>query len=308
MPRFKNRNTRYKARPRNVTTKYLRRKYGGVKRTKRTYRPKMTKKRILNVTSKKKHDTMLTTTNISASSQYGGSAYIQAPAIITGASNAIPIVWCATARDASYDSKLANPTDTATRTAQTCFMRGLSEKIEIQVADGMPWQWRRICFTYRNLTTLIPNTTEAGKYFYSYLSIGNLGYNRVLNMLPHPDIVATLESVLFRGVKGKDWQSAMIASVDKLRVDVKYDKTITISSGNEDGVIRKYSRWHGMNKNLVYADDESGGEMIEAYHSVSDKRGMGDYYIVDYFAPRAGATSSNQISVGMSSTLYWHEK
>lgn len=218
------------------------------------------------------------------------------------------MLWCATARDASYDAKLANVTDSATRTAQTCYMRGLSEKIQIQVADGLPWQWRRICFTYRNLTTIVPNVTEANKFFYSYLSIGNLGYNRVMNLLPHPDMVNIFEAVLFRGTKGRDWQNVIMAKVDNLRVDVKYDKTVTIASGNEDGVIRKYSRWHPMNKNLVYADDEAGGEMIEAYHSVSDKRGMGDYYVVDYFVPRAGATASNQISVNMASSLYWHEK
>lgn len=251
---------------------------------------------------------MLGNTNITASSQAGSTAYIQAPAIILGNSPVRPMVWCATARDATYGTTSGNITDTATRTSQTCYMRGLSEKILIQVADGMPWQWRRICFTYRNLTTILPNNSTETNAFYSYLNLGNLGYNRVMNFAHHPDFVNAFESILFRGVKGKDWQSVGLAPVDKLRVDLKYDKTITIASGNEDGLIRKYSRWHGMNKNLTYADDESGGEMIEAFHSVSDKRGMGDYYVVDYFLPRASASASNQISVAMNSTLYWHEK
>lgn len=251
---------------------------------------------------------MLSLTNISSTSQTGSTAYLPSPAIIT-ANNAIyPMIWCATARDSNYDGKAGLVSDTSTRTAQTCYMRGVSEKIEIQVADGLPWQWRRICFTYRNLTTLIPNNTTAGNAFLSYSNSGNIGYNRVLNFLHHPDQVAIFEGVLFKGTKGRDWNGPMTATVDTLRVDKKYDKTITIASGNEDGVIRKYSRWHGMNKNLTYADDESGGEMVEAFHSVSDKRGMGDYYIVDYFAPRIGGAVGNQLAINSTATLYWHEK
>lgn len=251
---------------------------------------------------------MLTNTNITTSGQTGSLAYLQQSAVITASPTVLPIIWCATARDSSANGVDGVVSDAATRTSQTCYMRGLSEKVEIQVSDGMPWQWRRICFTYRNLTAIIPNITTAGNAFYSYLNVGNLGYTRVVNFLHHPDQVAIFESILFRGVKGRDWSFAHSAKVDTARVDLKYDKTITIASGNEDGVIRKYSRWHPMNKNLVYADDEAGGAMVEAYHSVSDKRGMGDYYVVDYFIPRVGAATTNQLAVNIHSSLYWHEK
>jgi len=266
------------------------------------------------MTSKKKKDRMLAYTNITSASLSGSSAYNIQPAVFSGflpGTNPAqyPMLWCATARDSTVGaSGQATVSDDASRTSQTCFMRGISEKIEIQVADGVPWQWRRICFTYRNLTTIVPNNTTNGTAFLSYARDTNTGYVRTMNLIPTAAQVDAFEGILFRGSKTRDWIDPMIAQVDPLRVDVKYDKTITIASGNEDGVIRKYSRWHGMNKNLTYADDEFGNEMVEAFHSVSDKRGMGDYYICDYFTPRKGAQTSNQLSVNMSATLYWHEK
>ena len=100
----------------------------------------------------------------------------------------------------------------------------------------------------------------------------------------------------------------MMAKVDSERLTVKYDKTITLASGNEDGFIRKYPRYHRMGKNLVYSDDETGGTQTQSQFSVQAKAGMGDYWVVDIFRPRAGSTPSNQLIFSTESTLYWHEK
>jgi len=257
---------------------------------------------------------MMPVTNITTSGQSGSAAYLYQPAVINGGLPGpnpaqFPMVWCATARDYEYTpgSGAGSVGNSATRTAQTCYMRGLKENIEIQISDGLPWQWRRICFTYRNLTTILPNSVVAGSAFQGRAKFTS-GYARVMNLIPTSALVDAFEAILFKGAKDQDWKDPMIAPVDTLRVDVKSDRTITIASGNEDGVIRKYSRWYPMNKNLVYADDEFGGGFNASEYSVSDKRGMGDYYICDYFAPRAGSSTSNQLRVSMNSTLYWHEK
>lgn len=258
---------------------------------------------------------MLMTTNITETSQAGSSAYLNQPALfngfLTGANPAqFPMVWCATARsrDISLDGPLdGNINNEACRTAQTCYMRGLSESIEIQVADGLPWQWRRICFTTRGLVSTIPESTVNGSAF-QHNTLFTSGYQRTMNLLPSTGMVAAFEALLFKGVKGQDWIDPMLAQIDNLRVDVKYNKTISIASGNEDGIIRKYKRWHPMNKNLTYDDDESGASYTDSKFSVKDKRGMGDYYVVDYFTPRVGAATTNRLRVGINSTLYWHER
>lgn len=280
-------------------------------RTRRYIRKRpMSKRSILNVTSEKKRDKMLVYTNSTSTSQSGGTTYSTNPAIITGGTS-VPacFIWCATARD--NVTNLTTPTkgtkfDKATRTSSSCYMVGLKEALEIQVADGLPWQWRRICFTYKGNATLNSYLPTSSTSFAPSLEVSS-GYVRLLNQIPTANR-ATFEALLFQGVQGSDWGDQMTAKVDTERVSVKYDKTITIASGNEDGVIRKYNRWHSMGHNLEYDDDENGGQMSASGYSVESRRGMGDYWVVDYFRPRVGSSSSNQMLFNAESTLYWHEK
>ncbi|QCX35064.1 capsid protein [Blackfly genomovirus 4] len=299
-------------------TSYQRRKHGmrGAKpsnrRPKRRYsrkrrsRPRMSKRSILDMTSRKKRDTMAYYSNSTAGSQSGGSTYTQSPAIITGGQT-VPaaFLWCATYRDNTFNTGGATGgvDDQATRTAQNCYMRGLKENIEIQVADNVPWQWRRICFTAKGLGAVLQTTTG--------FAIGieaSTGFQRVLNQLSPAVTRTALETLLFKGALGQDWLDPMTAPTDNSRLTIKYDKTITIASGNEGGAIRKYNRWHGMNKTLVYNDDEAGGDEQTTYLSTVGKAGMGDYYVLDYFKARIGSTTSNQLSFAPNATLYWHEK
>jgi len=262
---------------------------------------------ILNLTSRKKRDTMKQYSNITSTSQQGSTTYAPLPAIINGGSlTAPPIIWCATARDndPTGNSTNGNVFQDATRTSSNCFMKGLSETCQIQVVNGVPWQWRRICFTYKGINAAIPSL---GSQFFTANESSD-GWVRILNMVPNNTYKDTLEGILFRGVRNKDWLDAMTAPLDTTRISVKYDKTRTIASGNDQGCIRKYKLWHGMNKSLVYDDDESGGSKTAQYYSVQDKQGMGDYLIVDYFQPRAGSLTTDQLSFSVNSTLYWHER
>lgn len=263
----------------------------------------MTKKSILNTTSKKKRDTMLPWTNMTPSSQSGSSTYTTSPAVITGGVSLAPMfIWCATARDLTPNSGPAAPGYIATRTSTSCYMRGLSEKIEIQISDGLPWQWRRICFTAKGF---VDELTVTGSF-----SVHNETSNGMQRTINQPTGInrTYIERYLFKGEVNVDWNDQMIAPVDRTRVTVMYDKTITIAAGNDSGSIRKYARYHPMNKTLVYDDDEKGDTEDSGYYSVGSKAGMGDYFVVDIFRPRVGSSTSNQLLFSPSTTLYWHEK
>lgn len=263
----------------------------------------MTKKRILNVTSRKKRDTMLTWSNITAASQTGSTTYTTSPAVITGGTSLHPLViWSPTARDLTRNSGAAGVADVAARTATTCYMRGLKESVEVQVVNGVPWQWRRIVFTAKALYKDIMSTTS-----FSLFNETSNGMMRTFNQ-PTAQNRLNLESILFRGNVNVDWIDQIIAPIDTTRVTLMYDKTRTIASGNDDGVIRKYTFWHGMNKNLVYDDDENGDSMTSTNWSVTSKPGMGDVFVVDIFRSRSGTSAADQIAISSTATLYWHEK
>lgn len=279
-------------------------------RTRRYTRKRpMSKKRILNVTSEKKRDKMLSYTNSTSASQSGSTTYTQNPAILTGGS-ATPrtFIWCATARDNTVNSggRLGNKFDVATRTASSCYMVGLKEAIAIQCADGLPWQWRRICFTYKGSGTLRGYLPVSAPGNYPAVETGN-GYVRVLNQLSSTQL-ETLMQLVMQGSQAVDWNDHITAKTDTERISVKYDKTVTIASGNEEGVIRTYNRWHPMGHNLMYDDDEKNGTTEAISYSVESKVGMGDYWVIDIFKPRTGSTASNELLFNCESTLYWHEK
>lgn len=274
----------------------------------------MSKKRILNTTSTKKRDNMLCFTNSTSASQSGSATYSQSAAVVNGGisdASVAAFIWCATARQnaAAIGAPVTGKFAQSTRTATSCYMVGLSEKIEVQCNTGMPWQWRRVCFTMRGAYAVTPVTTPGSAIALAQLTSN--GYVRVMNQIPgNPgqDPMYSFFVRLFRGDVSSDWNDPMTAPLDNTRLDIKYDKTVTLSSGNEDGFIRTYKRWHPMRKNLVYDDDESGGNMVASSFSVDGKAGMGDYYVVDLFRARQGSATTDQLTVRPEATLYWHEK
>lgn len=264
----------------------------------------MTRKRILNVSSRKKHDTMRNYTNLT-NVQKGGEVYVAEQTILDG-NQLYALLWCPTSRTLETGSAGNNATvdDKATRTATEVYMRGLKEKIQIQTSSGAPWQWRRVCFTLKGNALIDSQKT------YAYLArlTGN-GYMRVTNSFGFRDETSDqLYQLLFQGQRNIDWHNFFSAKLDTNRVTVKYDKTIIIQSGNASGVMRSYNRWHPMNKTLVYDDDERGGVLDGVAFSVDSKRGMGDYYVCDFIGAGTGSTTSDHLSFDPTATLYWHER
>lgn len=291
---------------------------------KRTYRKSraMSTKSILNKTSRKKRNGMLSFSNTNASGVI--SPLAQNPLTIVGSNsgNNIGLIhFRPTAMDLTSPGGGGNPiVDVAARTSSTCFMRGFAENIRIETSSGSPWFHRRICITTRDLLFLsLASGDTSGSERQSYASgfietsagFQRLAANVQLENSPTPQFANTISiwlSIMFKGKQGVDWDDFVTAPIDTTRVDLKFDKTWVYSSGNERGVLKEKKLWHPMNKNLYYADDENGAGMDTITASVTDKRGMGDYHIFDFFSQGSSGSTSDLLKIRFTSTLYWHEK
>nr|QCQ85261.1 capsid protein [Finch associated genomovirus 5] len=291
-----------------------RRSYSKKRSTYTRRRSGMSRRRILNVTSRKKRDSM-TPVALNADSSYAtGPLSLSA---VTNPSYGVHIVpWIASARSLINPANgyLGDVSQTAQRTATNCFMRGLSETIRITTSSNLPWEWRRICFTFRGNTFLIPDGTST--YFRLYSSAAD-GVKRALPNITPPTTGAGSYPLalanqmirhLFQGTYGKDFGDILTAKVDSNLIKVRYDKTIPITSANDVGTQRVVKRWHPMNATIHYDDNETGSDLSTSVLSVESNMGMGDYYVVDIFKPHPAATSNDILAFAPQSTLYWHER
>nr|QXN75610.1 MAG: capsid protein [Genomoviridae sp.] len=304
--------TRYRrrsTRSRRAATRPSRRPaYRGRTRVSRR-RPMISRRRILNITSRKKSDTMMAWSNVTVPRTPASSTFSGAVPTLTGDGNGFVndpymFLWCATARD--YD--LANGGtegaihDQATRTAQTCFIRGLKENIMIQTNNGVPWQWRRLIFSMKGIAGILEDAN--GFQLRAETSAGNM---RAVSEIRDSNQNALVDR-LFRGDRGEDWSEYINAPVDTKQVTVHYDRTRTIAAGNESGMLRQYKFWHPFNKNIVYNDVEDGGGTNDGAYSTLAKPGMGDVLVMDLFQPRSGADLTARLIFRPNATLYWHER
>jgi len=272
-----------------------------------TVKRAISKKRILNITSRKKRDVMNQWSNTTAD---GGSKPITNGIVTLAGPVGGYFYWQATARTLDQGpGQIGIVSDEATRTATTCFMRGLSERIDIQTNSSLPWRWRRICITTKDNSydhSDLGALQAYGGWLLSSAGIVRPWVNSYINNNGTTQAGQWVD--LFEGAGNVDWADVNSAKVDTRRIDLHYDKTITINSGNSSGVFRTYRRWHPMNKNLVYDDDQDGGKMDSSHLSVTDKRGMGNYIVLDFFQPHASATSADRLILRSNSALFWHEK
>nr|QVW56523.1 MAG: capsid protein [Gemycircularvirus] len=272
----------------------------------------VSKRRILNIASTKKRNGMLSwsnTSNTGASQTIGiNTAYVNG-----GPGAPAHFLFLPTAMNMLDNSGTTdNPVNSAQRTSTTCYMRGFSERIRIQTSSAVPWFHRRICFTTRGispfntLNTKDTLTQQFGSSADTSNGMERAWYNCTINTMDNT--IADRYGILFKGQQNKDWNDHFLAPVDTQRVDLKFDKTWVIKTGNQNGALIERKLWHPMNKNIVYDDDEQGEVQASSYYSTDSKQGMGDYYILDLFQPGLGATANDILNVFSNSTLYWHEK
>lgn len=245
---------------------------------------------------------MLPLTNVVAD-RSRPTTYTANDAVLTGGSNEeYALAWCASARTTNTGINPGTPDDEATRTKSTCYIRGLKESIEIQVNNGLPWQWRRILFTVKGRAEF----WNVGSNIYMANLTSN-GYRRTVNEI-FGSTKADMYSILFKGTQGTDWNDPLTALVDTSRATILYDRTHSLASGNDRGFIRNYQKWHPVNKNIVYDDDQIGGDNEADLFSTLGKPGCGDIMVLDLFRPRGGSVISDQLSLRPQATLYWHER
>lgn len=277
-------------------------------------RPTVSRRRILNVSTRKKQDNMQPM-NINVSGPIGTPT--PGRRTMNAADGVYMCLWNATWRPKLTQLGGAPPIidDTASRTATNCYMRGLKERIEIQTSGSAAWEWRRICFTFfSNHFYLFNDDPLNNGTSVRYNIETNTGVNRALTFFnlgqANDDALSTqLLAYVFKGAQTVDWNNPFTAKTHNDRVSIKYDKTITIRSGNDAGVIKKFSRWHAMNANLTYDEDEVGGTVNDGIISAAVNSSMGDYYVLDMFKPTLAAQSSEEsMSFEPEATLYWHER
>ncbi|UPW41821.1 capsid protein [Peromfec virus RodF5_38] len=278
----------------------------------RTYRkPAMTKKRILDVSSRKKRNGMLGWTNTGSTS--GASIPLGIGSATVAGNMTGLFMFCPTAMNLLQGPSNPNyAINAAERTATTCYMRGFAENLRIQTNTHIPWFHRRICFTWRGLGPFNTiNSADTPTQPYAPFTDTSNGMQRLMLNMQVNNMSATVAAqwvYIFKGAVNVDWNDVVAAPVDTARVDLKFDKTWLIKSSNESGTIVERKLWHPMNKNLVYDDDEIGESMTTSYYSVDSKQGMGDYYIYDIFQAGLGGSTTDLINISPNSTMYWHEK
>lgn len=265
---------------------------------------------MLNITSRKKRDEMQAVTDVEVGNRASGSYDNGAANLAVSAPDQEPyqLLWCATARTTDVNPPAQGTVvDQATRTAKTAFIRGLSEKIEINTNDGTPWQWRRIVFRMKGIRFFQVGQDEATAREL-YFRNGTDGYARLVTDWGTSSAASTVNAFVFKGTRGDDWSSVNEAHVDTSRVTLMYDKTVHIRAGNDSGVSRIYRRWHGVNKNLVYNDDEAGASEESSHFSVESRMGCGDVYVMDIFTCSEFAETTARLNFKPQAALYWHER
>lgn len=294
MPRFSGRRSRFsRRRPARRTTRgrrVIRRR--PITRRRRT----MTRRSVLNAASNKYQDNRLTFSNVDSPL----AIPTQKNVVMTGGQTYM-IPYIPTAMDRTSDSGAVNIP--GYRTKDEVFMRGYRERVTFVTSSAHQWDLRRICFKLRG-NAIISNVSGTSPLWYEATPNG---WTRTATQALGTALGTSILNELFKGAFNIDWNDYFSAPIDTNRVTIAYDKQFHFRSGNEEAHSRNFKLWHPMNANFYYRDDENGSVQQSSTIHSSGKRGMGDYYIVDFWRCVTGS-AEDAISVNYEGTLFWHER
>lgn len=271
----------------------------------------MTRKRILNITTHKKKDNLLTAHQLTGGEFEDGPQFVIPSAGLTN----YVYVFSPTMR---WQSRIQEKFDQDNQRANNdTFASGFKERIRFITSDGNPWVWRRICFSYYDAEADFKffDTSDDTEHDYPpfHYNVTN-GYRRLWQRIngPAPSIkeIAVRDHLyehVFAGTRNVDWSSEISAPTNSRAVKIWYDKTTRIVSGNELSTIRNVTRWHPIKKRLIYQNRDQGGAEENNYLSQTSRSSMGDYIVMDIFHG-SPADSNVQLSIGSDATYYWHER
>lgn len=273
----------------------------------------MTRRSILNVTSRKKQDNMRAWVQPIASDTAlepvaGGMTF-------EATSGVSMVAWRATERQRlTGTNDPATVDDPSSRTSTNCFMRGLRENITLSLLSSHPWVWRRICFKFFG-DSFDRNAIDPAlaNIFAQFSVLTSSGYGRAISTFDDTnafanDLRTRMQAYIFKGTQSIDWTDVFTAKTDSTRLSIAYDRVTYIRSMNDSPNERRIKLWHPMNKTLIYDEDESGGTQFNGSTSADTRHSMGDYYVIDYFAPCNGSNAGDNLFFEPQSTLYWHER
>lgn len=277
----------------------------------RRSRPRVSRRRILQVASRKKFDTQLGST----------SSVPTVPTKLQLRIGATYVLSCPTFLPAPVEG-IVNEEGRYRRARQEVFFRGFSERIFWTTAVHMTW--RRIVFysherieVARPITVTNPNTNNP------FLR------RNLAEFLPGVgEADANLGEALWQGTSGIDYteDTRMYARLDPQRAQVVYDRSVDLNPNYDmwddtqpvPGTLGKhYSRklWHPVNRNMTYVQDEDGGDKMvptatNGWATRSPQSG-GNVYVMDVFHTGQGGNPANDVKCGefsLESTVYWHER
>jgi len=261
----------------------------------------MTRRAIVNITSKKKRDNMMPVPidDDPTSIGTGGTPYQ-----MTG-DNPYGFLFSPTARRSAFTQNLDYSRDSS-----STFSKGYAEKITMETSNSANWLWRRIVFATKHV-------------FYKQYPEGVLeledptaGYQRTMWNHLGSDATAepsraALEDMLFEGQSGADWNDRFVAKTDKRYVTVLHDSRRALNGQNDSARWYHLKKWHPINKSIVYNEKEEGKEGSDtaayAQWSVDGKPGIGNVFIYDMFACAQG-TINDQLEFNPQGVYYWHER
>ena len=297
------------------------RKKSRVSRYRRRMRGKVSRRRILNVSTRKLKDTMPCVAITS-----GGSASTPgAPYNLTG-DNDWAFAFCPNARDSHQNFNNATfpigQRGMYQRSLSDVFIRGYKEYVTLATNSGAPWLWRRLVVTMKTplwqsfpagtVQREVPLTDNRSsgqtRALYNFGSVGGV----------ETDLAKEVYAVIFEGTLDVDWHNVFNAKPDKRFVRVISDTQTNIQNTNDYGMLRNYKRWYSVNGNMHYNEKEEGNKIKEDPDLASNETqaskfaadgitGVGDLWVFDFFScPSRDVT--DVLKLQPNGTAYWHER
>lgn len=273
-------------------------------RAKRRYRRKgyakkkrgtVSKRRILDVATIKKRDTMrigvLQSNGTVLSSGIRGQPYV-----VPGASFHAAL-WCPSYRE--YN----NSTNSAARARRSVFLKGLAEKMRFETPGASAFEFRRIVFSTPQRVLLAagaPSTDQPPV-------IVEGGANRYWRAWGDGQTNVDYLDLVFSGARQIDWLNPMTAKTDTRRVKILSDRRFKIASGNQNATVKEMRFYTPLNRNITYDDDENGGlYTTSGWAQYAVEGTMQNVYVLT-LTMTVGTTDQTP-SVDSEATLYWHER
>lgn len=247
----------------------------------------MSRRHILNITSQKKQDTMI---SVNAISPITVGGYVGTTA---------QLLFCPTYRNRDADSTGANEDPQAGRTSQHTYAKGIREKIFFTTAGGSPVRWRRIIFSTKNDLFSIVN-----KYQFS----SGVGVRSRPVLALSGTEIGTLQAECFEGTPTTDYIGSLDGKLDPDKVTIHKDMNMVINPGNSNGSTKMMNFYHPLEKNLTYRDNEVGNESSSSPFAEQRGKGLGNVFIWDIFEVVVSTTPETQVQFLPNTTYYWHEK